>query len=230
MLERLLETIERDAQGYELLEDVLPAAARAVERFDTGDPVLPLRVHAAEQHVVLQYRLEREDDELWLARLKRREARIRDRARQLGVELDEGQLRVAALSTSRSQLAAVWEERRRVLPDTRGEHQRVHPTKHRVIGADVFPHAVHEHIDRETRASIAHPRRFLEQLPHVVRETREAEETGLRATRLSADGTTVLGATGGFDPDGRHDVVTVPYAGGKPTLLARNAFNPDWTR
>ncbi len=63
-------------------------------------------------------RLERDDDELWLARLKRREQRVRDRARQLDVELDETQLRAAALSTSRSQLAAVWEERRRVLPDT----------------------------------------------------------------------------------------------------------------
>jgi WD40 repeat protein len=57
-----------------------------------------------------------------------------------------------------------------------------------------------------------------------------AEETGLIATRLSADGSTVLGATGGFDPDGRHDVVSVPYGGGAPTLLARNAYNPDWTR
>ncbi len=63
-------------------------------------------------------RLERDDDELWLGRLKRRETRVRDRARQLGVELDETQLRAAALSTSRSQLAAVWEERRRILPDT----------------------------------------------------------------------------------------------------------------
>jgi hypothetical protein len=63
-------------------------------------------------------RLERNDDELWLARLKRREARVRERARQLDVELDEGQLRVAALSTSRAKLSAVWEDRRRVLPDT----------------------------------------------------------------------------------------------------------------
>jgi len=57
-----------------------------------------------------------------------------------------------------------------------------------------------------------------------------AAETGLRATRLSADGTTVLGATGGFDPDSRHDVVTVPYAGGTAIVLARNAGDPDWTR
>jgi len=63
-------------------------------------------------------RLERNDDEVWLVRLKRREARVRDRARQLDVELDESQLRVTALSTSRSRLAAVWDERRRILPDT----------------------------------------------------------------------------------------------------------------
>lgn len=63
-------------------------------------------------------RLERDDDEVWLARLKRREARVRERARQLDVELDEAQLRVTSLSTSRSRLAAVWDERRRVLPDT----------------------------------------------------------------------------------------------------------------
>ena len=63
-------------------------------------------------------RLERDDDEVWLARLKRRETRVRERARQLDVELDESQLRVTALSTSRSRLAAVWDERRRILPDT----------------------------------------------------------------------------------------------------------------
>jgi len=49
-------------------------------------------------------RLARNEDELWLARLKRREAGVRDRARQLDVELDETQLRVAALSTSRARL------------------------------------------------------------------------------------------------------------------------------
>lgn len=62
--------------------------------------------------------LKAEDSELWLSRLKRREIRVRDRAKQLEVELDETQLRVNVLSTSRSRLAAVWEERRRVLPDT----------------------------------------------------------------------------------------------------------------
>lgn len=63
-------------------------------------------------------RLERDDSELWLCRLKRREAKVRDRAAQLDVELDETQLRVLVLSTSKSRLASVWEERRRILPDT----------------------------------------------------------------------------------------------------------------
>lgn len=63
-------------------------------------------------------RLERDEAEVWIARLKRREARVRERARQLEVELDEAQLRSAALSTSRTRLAAIWNERRRVLPDT----------------------------------------------------------------------------------------------------------------
>ena len=63
-------------------------------------------------------RLERDDTELWLSRLKRREVRVRDRARQLDVELDETKLRMFVLSTSKSRLASVWEEQRRILPDT----------------------------------------------------------------------------------------------------------------
>ncbi len=63
-------------------------------------------------------KLEREGSEGWLRRLQRREARVRERARQLDIEIDEAELRVAALSTSRSRLSAVWDEKRRVLPDT----------------------------------------------------------------------------------------------------------------
>ncbi len=62
--------------------------------------------------------LEARDTELWLSRLQRRESRVRERARQLDVTLDEEALRVNLLSTSRSRLAAVWEEKRRILPDT----------------------------------------------------------------------------------------------------------------
>ena len=63
-------------------------------------------------------RLESKDHEVWLARLKRREVRVRERARQLDVELDEGEFRLAILSTSKSRLAAIWDEKRRILPDT----------------------------------------------------------------------------------------------------------------
>jgi Tol biopolymer transport system component len=55
-------------------------------------------------------------------------------------------------------------------------------------------------------------------------------ETGFVASALSADGRTVLGMTGGADPANRHDVVTVPWGGGKPTVLVRRAALPDWTR
>ncbi|HYO64050.1 MAG TPA: AAA domain-containing protein [Pyrinomonadaceae bacterium] len=62
--------------------------------------------------------LSRMDAELWLSRLKARAAAVRERARQLEIALDEEDLRVHLLSTSQSRLAALWDERRRVLPDT----------------------------------------------------------------------------------------------------------------
>ncbi|MGV1047451.1 MAG: hypothetical protein ACOYD4_02850 [Solirubrobacterales bacterium] len=55
-------------------------------------------------------------------------------------------------------------------------------------------------------------------------------ETGFVGTALSSDGTTVLGFEGGFDPGNKHDVVTVPYSGGKTKVLIKNAFEPDWSR
>jgi hypothetical protein len=53
---------------------------------------------------------------------------------------------------------------------------------------------------------------------------------GLVGHDLSADGSTILATTGGYDPGDRHDVVTIPYTGGRPTVLVRDAFSPDWTR
>jgi Tol biopolymer transport system component len=53
---------------------------------------------------------------------------------------------------------------------------------------------------------------------------------GFVGDALSADGSTILGSTGGFEPGPGHNVVTVPYGGGKPTVLARNAYEPDWNR
>lgn len=62
--------------------------------------------------------LARKGAELWLARLKTRANQVRERAKQLDIALNEEELRVHLLSTSKSRLAAVWAERRRLLPDT----------------------------------------------------------------------------------------------------------------
>jgi hypothetical protein len=55
-------------------------------------------------------------------------------------------------------------------------------------------------------------------------------EQGFAAFDLSGDGATVLGMTGSPDPGGRHDVVTLPFRGGRPTVLVRNAMYPHWSR
>jgi hypothetical protein len=53
-------------------------------------------------------------------------------------------------------------------------------------------------------------------------------ENGLVGFDLTADGRTVLGHTGGPAPNGAHNVVTIPYAGGEPRVLVRKAAYPDW--
>jgi Tol biopolymer transport system component len=53
---------------------------------------------------------------------------------------------------------------------------------------------------------------------------------GIVGWDLSADGSTILATTGGYDPSDHHDVVTVPYTGGAPTVLIANGSSPDWTR
>ncbi|MDX6608775.1 MAG: Dipeptidyl peptidase N-terminal region [Solirubrobacterales bacterium] len=55
-------------------------------------------------------------------------------------------------------------------------------------------------------------------------------EVGFVGTALSKDGTTVLGSLGGFEPGPGHRVISIPYAGGKPKVLANNASEPDWSR
>jgi len=57
----------------------------------------------------------------------------------------------------------------------------------------------------------------------------KAEEQGFVGTAISKDGKAVLGYTGGFDPGAKHDVMSVPYAGGRGKVLAKNAFEPDWS-
>ncbi|HRD95343.1 MAG TPA: AAA domain-containing protein [Rubrivivax sp.] len=62
--------------------------------------------------------LESLETESWLSRLKARADAVRTRARNLAVDVDEDSLRIYVLTTSRARLAAAWEERRRLLPDT----------------------------------------------------------------------------------------------------------------
>jgi hypothetical protein len=57
----------------------------------------------------------------------------------------------------------------------------------------------------------------------------KAGETGFVGTALSSDGRFVLGFEGGFDPGNRHTVVRIPFTGGKPKVLVRNASEPDWS-
>ncbi len=58
----------------------------------------------------------------------------------------------------------------------------------------------------------------------------EATEQGVLGAALSANGQFVLGATGGFEPGPRHNVVRIPWGGGRQRILARNASEPDWSR
>jgi hypothetical protein len=57
-----------------------------------------------------------------------------------------------------------------------------------------------------------------------------ATEQGVVGTALSANGRFVLGATGGFEPGPRHNVVRFSWNGRRRKVLARNAFEPDWSR
>lgn len=57
----------------------------------------------------------------------------------------------------------------------------------------------------------------------------EVGENGFVGTALSADGKTVLGFTGGFDPGLAHKVATVPFTGGKKKVLATKAYEPSWS-
>lgn len=58
------------------------------------------------------------DPDDWLWRLKERAGSVRKRLEHLDIVIDEESLRIHLLSTSMARLAALWEERRRMLPDT----------------------------------------------------------------------------------------------------------------
>src|SRR5262249_59167238 len=62
--------------------------------------------------------LARTDSDLWLCGLKKRSETVRQRASLLEIPIDEEVFRIQALTTSRPRLAALWEARSRLFPDT----------------------------------------------------------------------------------------------------------------
>jgi Tol biopolymer transport system component len=62
------------------------------------------------------------------------------------------------------------------------------------------------------------------------RPVTKAREQGFAGMALSADGKSILGMTGGFEPGPGRKVLSIPYGGGHPTVLAKNASEPDWSR
>ena len=59
-----------------------------------------------------------DDDDNWLLRWQARERRIRQRAQQLGVELDEARFRINVLASQIGRLRAEWDQQRQLMPDT----------------------------------------------------------------------------------------------------------------
>jgi hypothetical protein len=57
----------------------------------------------------------------------------------------------------------------------------------------------------------------------------KAAEQGLVGTAISADGKTVYGAEGGFEPSNNQSVVRVPFGGGKAKVLVKNATLPSFS-
>jgi dipeptidyl aminopeptidase/acylaminoacyl peptidase len=54
-------------------------------------------------------------------------------------------------------------------------------------------------------------------------------ERGIVGFDLSADGKRILAHTGGWDPSAAHDVISMPYGGGRARVLVEDAAYPDWT-
>lgn len=62
--------------------------------------------------------LQRLQTETWLSQLRTRAEVVRQRATNLGIELNEETVRINLLSTSRVRLAAVWDQQRLLFPDS----------------------------------------------------------------------------------------------------------------
>lgn len=124
--------LRRVAQQQALEEDFRLLAALKVLNPEIppiykGEIVTPrwLLAHPIEAYALITGALPDLLDELgtesWLGQLKTRAQAVRSRARSLSIALDEDSARIHLLGTSRVKMAAEWEQRRCLLPDS--EHQ-----------------------------------------------------------------------------------------------------------
>src|SRR6266545_4542020 len=81
MFECFSETVERDAERDELLQRFRPALPRSVEISDSRQPVLTLRIDAAEENVILEDRVHAQHRAVELDRLVVSERALADRRR-----------------------------------------------------------------------------------------------------------------------------------------------------
>ncbi len=126
---RLQAELRKLSQMEEVSEDLrlglaLKALNPAMPLIARGEIITPgwLLDHPSEGYALIAgpvpQLLRDKDAEPWLYRLKVRADTVRERARQLDLALNEHEVQVHLLSTSRARLAAVWADRRRLLPDT----------------------------------------------------------------------------------------------------------------
>ena len=55
------------------------------------------------------------------------------------------------------------------------------------------------------------------------------KEDGVLGFGISRDGSKVLAATGGYDPGDTHNLVTIPFTGGKAKVVVKNGSYATWT-
>lgn len=107
---------QRHALAMMALNPALPLAYR-------GDIITPawLLANPIEAQTILSVvtpHLERTGREAWMVRLRVRAEAVREKAKLLGIELDEGRFQVASLASSRANLEAERDTLRQIFPDT----------------------------------------------------------------------------------------------------------------
>ncbi len=108
----------RLALALKMLHPAMPLVIR-------GEIVTPgwLLAHPLEGHALIagsapDLLRRMQDGDIWLSRLKTRAETVREKARVLDILLNEEELKIHLLSTSKARLMALWDDRRRLFPDT----------------------------------------------------------------------------------------------------------------